>query len=86
MPDHAFTKWKTISFNIKKKVIAQKEKGEGKTAIRRDLGLSELSVRTIWHKTERFSQSLGLPLPLYLHPRRIKAGKTLFDVFLTVYI
>ena len=30
-----------------KKVIVQKEKGEGNTAIGRDLGLSELNVRTI---------------------------------------
>ena len=50
MPGHTSTKQKAISFDIKKEVIAQKEKREGNTAIVRDLGLSGSSVRTIWCK------------------------------------
>ena len=53
MPGRASTKRKAISFDIKKEVIARKEKGEGNTAIRCDLGLSESNVRTIgcsWKK------------------------------------
>ena len=52
MPDHASMKGKAISFDIKKEVIARKDKGEGNTAIKRDLGLSESSVRTVWHKSK----------------------------------
>ena len=52
MPGRASTKRKAISFDIKKKVIARKEKGEGNTAIGCDLGLSEPSGRTIWRKSE----------------------------------
>ena len=44
MPGCASTKQKAISFDIKKEVIAWKEKGEGNTAIGRDLALSESSV------------------------------------------
>ena len=79
MPGCASTKWKSISFDIEKEFIAQKENGEGNIAMGRDLGLSESSVRTIWHKSKWSSQSLGIPFPLYLHPCRIKVRKTLFD-------
>ena len=47
MPGHASTKRKAIFFDIKRKIIAQKEKEEGNTAIGRDLGLSESNVRII---------------------------------------
>ena len=47
VPGRASTKQKAISFDIKKEVIAWKEKEEGNTAIGRDLGLSESSVRTV---------------------------------------
>ena len=80
MPGRASMKRNAIFFDIKKEVIARKQKGEGNTAIGRDLGLSQSNVRTIWHKSKWSSQSLGFSLPLYLHPRRIKARKTLFDV------
>ena len=47
MPGRASTKQKTISFDIKKEVITQKEKREENRAIECDFGLSESSVRTI---------------------------------------
>ena len=47
MPGHTSTKRKTISFDIKKEIIARKEKGEGNTDIGRDLWLSGSSVKTI---------------------------------------
>ena len=53
MPGRASTKWKAISFYTKKEVIARKEKGEENTAIGCDLGLSELSVRTIWRSWKK---------------------------------
>ena len=64
MPGCASTKWKAISFNIKKEVIARKEKGEGNTAIGRDLWLSESSVRKIWHKRDKIHASMNLQCTL----------------------
>ncbi|KAK3890069.1 hypothetical protein Pcinc_005984 [Petrolisthes cinctipes] len=58
MPGRAFTKRKAISFDIKKEVISRKEKGEGNSAIGRDLGLSESSVRTIWRKRDEIRASI----------------------------
>ena len=57
MPGRASTKRKAISFDIKKKVIAWKERGEGNTAIECDLGLSESSVRTIWRSWKKVASS-----------------------------
>ena len=58
MPGRASTKRKAISFDIKKEVIARKEKGEGNTAIGRDLGLSESSVRVTWRKRDQIHASV----------------------------
>ena len=57
MPGRASTKRKAISFDIKKEVIAWKEKGEGSIAIGRDLGLSESSVGIIWHYWKKVAPS-----------------------------
>ena len=48
---------KAISFDIKKEIIPWKEKGEGNTAIGRDLGLSESSVRIIWRSWKKVAPS-----------------------------
>ena len=58
MPGRASTKRMAISFDIKKEVIAQKEKEEVITAIGRDLGLSESSVRIIRHKRDKIHASI----------------------------
>ena len=49
--------WPCI-YDIKKEVIAWKEKGEGNTAIGRDLEPSESSVRTIWRKINEIHASI----------------------------
>ena len=58
MPGRASTKREAISLDIKKEVIAWKEKGEGNIAIGHDLGLSESSVRTIWRKRDEIHASI----------------------------
>ena len=58
MPGHVSMKRKAISFDIKKEVIARKEKEEGNTAIGCDLGLLESSVRTIWRKGDKVHASI----------------------------
>ena len=58
MPGCASTKRKAISFDIKKEVIARKDKEEGNTAIGRDVELSESSVRTIWRKRNEIHASI----------------------------
>ena len=47
MPGDPSGKWKKISLVTKKTVIDMKEKGKGNSAIGRELGLSESSVRAI---------------------------------------